>query len=244
LRNSDRSLKTTRLQTGKIDRRLVAQLGFNNDNVFHRIVTDRYKNYFIHISIDASGSMDSNNKFAQSLTSAVAIAQAASMTTGIRVQISIRGTSDSISGTRHDQCVTVYAYDSAHDKMSKIKNYFKYLDTYGCTPEGVSFKSIQSDIQKDAKGDEIIFINYSDGMPSEVSGINYNSIDYTRKVINEFKAMGIGIISYFVESYYGYDSVLDKFKYMYGQDSQFINPENMTEISKTINSKFLEVAIN
>jgi hypothetical protein len=244
LRNSDRSLKTTRLQTGKIDRRLVAQLGFNNDNVFHRIVTDRYKNYFIHISIDASGSMDSNNKFAQSLTSAVAIAQAASMTTGIRVQISIRGTSDSISGTRHDQCVTVYAYDSAHDKMSKIKNYFKYLDTYGCTPEGVSFKSIQSDIQKDAKGDEIIFINYSDGMPSEVSGINYNSIDYTRKVINEFKAMGIGIISYFVESYAGYDSVLDKFKYMYGQDSQFINPENMTEISKTINSKFLEVAIN
>ena len=124
------------------------------------------------------------------------------------------------------------------------KNYFKYLDTYGCTPEGVSFKSIQSDIQKDAKGDEIIFINYSDGMPSEVSGINYNSIDYTRKVINEFKAMGIGIISYFVESYVGYDYVLDKFKYMYGQDSQFINPENMTEISKTINSKFLEVAIN
>ena len=56
--------------------------------------------------------------------------------------------------------------------------------------------------------------------------------------------MGIGIISYFVESYAGYDSVLDKFKYMYGQDSQFINPENMTEISKTINSKFLEVAIN
>ncbi|NBU94054.1 MAG: hypothetical protein EBS18_05900 [Actinobacteria bacterium] len=48
LRNADRTLKTTRLQAGKIDRRLVAQLGFDNANVFHRIVTDRYKNYFIH----------------------------------------------------------------------------------------------------------------------------------------------------------------------------------------------------
>ena len=60
LRNADRSLKSTRLGAGKIDRRLVAQLGFDNANVFHRIVTDRFKNYFIHISIDASGSMAIN----------------------------------------------------------------------------------------------------------------------------------------------------------------------------------------
>ena len=67
LRNSDKTLKTTRLQTGKIDRRLVAQLGFDNANVFHRIVTDRYKNYFIHISIDASGSMSGASKFESAL---------------------------------------------------------------------------------------------------------------------------------------------------------------------------------
>ena len=48
LRNSDRSLKSTRLQTGKIDKRLISQLGYNNVNVFHRIVTDQYKDYFIH----------------------------------------------------------------------------------------------------------------------------------------------------------------------------------------------------
>ncbi len=79
IRDSERSLKSTRLQSGKIDRRLISQLGYDNVNVFHRIVTDRYKNYFIHISIDASGSM-CGDKFHNAITSAVAIAQAASMT--------------------------------------------------------------------------------------------------------------------------------------------------------------------
>jgi hypothetical protein len=55
VRNEERSLKSTRLETGKIDRRLISQLGYNNANVFHKIITDRYKDYFIHISIDASG---------------------------------------------------------------------------------------------------------------------------------------------------------------------------------------------
>ena len=38
LRNEEKSLKSTRLNTGKIDRRLISQLGFQNANVFHRIV--------------------------------------------------------------------------------------------------------------------------------------------------------------------------------------------------------------
>jgi hypothetical protein len=81
-------------------------------------------------------------KFKNALTSAIAIAQAASMTTGIRVQISTRGTSY-IGGNRNEKATTVMAYDSAVDKMVKIKRMFKYLTTYGCTPEGVSFKSIE-----------------------------------------------------------------------------------------------------
>jgi len=245
LRNSDRSLKTTRLQTGKIDRRLISQLGYNNVNVFHKIVTDKFKNYFIHISIDASGSM-SGDKMLAAIKSAVAIAQAASMTTGIRVQISFRGT-DTIS-SNIEKCVTVYAYDSAHDKMSKIKSLFKYLDVFGCTPEGVAFKSIEKDIQADAKGDELIFINYSDGAPSTVQGMHRaaDPVMFTKNVVNGMRSYGFSIISYFINSSAGYDWGSDGerrcFKTMYGQDAQFINPVNMTEISKSINSKFLEIS--
>lgn len=241
LRNADKSLKTTRLTTGKIDRRLISQLGYQNVNVFHRIVTDRYKNYFIHISIDASGSM-AGKKFENAIMSAVAIAQAASMTTGIRVQISLRGT-ESIGGNQ-EKVVTLYAYDSAVDKMSKIKTYFKYLSTFGCTPEGLAFKSIEQDIKKDAKGDECIFINYSDGEPTSVTGVSphYNGVRFTKKVINGFRELNMTIISYFIVEGYAYDSTRDKFKTMYGPDAAFINPLNMSEVAKSMNSKFLEIA--
>jgi hypothetical protein len=241
LRNADKTLKSTRLQTGKIDRRLISQLGYDNVNVFHRIVTDRFKNYFIHISIDASGSMD-GKKLLQAITSATAIAQAASMTTGIRVQISFRGTSSSMSGK--EQCVTLYAYDSAHDKISKIRSLFKYINYFGCTPEGVAFKSIIKDIKKDARGDELIFINYSDGAPTRISGSHpyFNGVEFTRKVVGEMRDLNINVISYFIYDKYMYDDDKDSFTRMYGPDSKFIRPDSMTDISKTINAKFLEIA--
>jgi len=240
LRNEEKSLKSTRLNTGKIDRRLISQLGFQNANVFHRIVTDRYKNFFIHISIDASGSMG-GRRFRNAIKSAVAIAQAASMTTGIRVQISLRGTSN-LQGNV-EKTVTVYAYDSAVDKMSKIKKYFPYLQTFGCTPEGLSFKSILPYIKADAKGDECIFINYSDGAPSSVTGCayTYNGIDFTRKVVNEMKEIGINVLSYFIDGRSeGWSA--DAFRRMYGNNAEFIDTSNLTQISKSINKKFLEIS--
>ena len=240
LRNSEQSLKTTRLETGKIDRRLISQLGYNNANIFHRIITDKFKNYFIHISIDASGSMH-GNKFANAIKSAVAIAQAASMTSGIRVQISFRGTS-SLSGKK-EKAVTIYAYDSAHDKMSKINNMFKYLSTFGCTPEGIAFKSIEKDIKSDSNGCECIFINYSDGAPTSVQGVNawYDGISFTKKVINGFREIGINIISYYITEK-SYESERAMFIKMYGADAKFIAPNNMVEVAKTLNNKFLEIA--
>jgi hypothetical protein len=239
LRNADRSLKSTRLESGKIDRRLISQLGYDNANVFHRIITDRFKNYFIHISIDASGSMN-GRKFHNAITSAVAVAQAASMTTGIRVQISLRGT-DQVSNK--ERCITLYAYDSAKDKMSKIRSMFRYLDTFGCTPEGLSFKSIEKYIKSDAKGDECIFVNYSDGAPTNVAGCSYfyDGIAFTHKVINNFRENNINIVSYFIAED-GYSYGKDEFKRMYGPDSIYIDPSNMMQVAKTLNAKFLEIA--
>ena len=241
VRNEDKTLKSTRLQTGKIDRRLISQLGYDNVNVFHKIVTDRFKDYFIHISIDASGSMW-GNKLENAITSAVAIAQAASMTTGIRVQISFRGTSDVGSGRsyrEHNKCTTIIAYDSAKDKMSKIKNLFGYIITFGMTPEGVAFKSIEKQILVDSKGDECIFINYSDGYPTHMGNVSMDPVAFTRSVIKQFREAGMGILSYFINDK-GYSMDLDKFKQMYGNDASNIDTQNMLQVSKTMNSKFLE----
>ena len=238
IRNEERSLKSTRLQSGKIDRRLVSSLGFGNDSVFHHIVTDRFKNFFIHISIDASGSMG-GKRFENAIKSAVAVAQAASMTTGIRVQISLRGTTGNYNSSKS---TTLYAYDSAHDKMSKIKTLFPWLKTFGMTPEGIAFESIYRDIKKDAKGDECIFINYSDGMPGGVDGVSYywDGVEYTRRVVNKMREIGIHIISYFIDG----DSQsysADSFRRMYGQEAEFIDPTSLTKVSRSLNRKFLEL---
>jgi hypothetical protein len=238
VRNEEHTLKSTRLETGKIDRRLISQLGYNNANVFHKIITDRYKDYFIHISIDASGSMYSNRKFENAITSAVAIAQAASMTTGIRVQISVRGTSSIGKSDNHTyRCTTIIAYDSKTDKMSKIRNLFQHLTTFGMTPEGVAFKSIEKQIIQESNGCECIFINYSDGYPTHMGHYGSTPVDYTRLVMKQFRDQGISILSYFVTAG-GVN--LTKFKEMYGVDAEHIDPQNMLQVSRTINSKFLE----
>ena len=238
VRNEEHTLKSTRLETGKIDRRLISQLGYNNANVFHKIITDRYKDYFIHISIDASGSMYSNRKFKNAITSAVAIAQAASMTTGIRVQISVRGTSSIGKSDNHTyRCTTIIAYDSKTDKMSKIRNLFQHLTTFGMTPEGVAFKSIEKQIIQESNGCECIFINYSDGYPTHMGHYGSTPVDYTRLVMKQFRDQGISILSYFVTAG-GVN--LTKFKEMYGVDAEHIDPQNMLQVSRTINSKFLE----
>ncbi len=233
IRTENRTLKSSRLETGKIDRRLIAELGYGNANVFHRVISDTYKNFMIHISIDASGSMH-GVKLQNAIKSAVAVAQAASMTTGIRVQISLRGTA-----SNPDRIHTLYAYDSATDKMTKIKSLFRYLSTFGCTPEGGAFKSIEKYIIQDAKSDECIFINYSDGEPS---GYVNEPVLYTKRVMESFRNHGLKIIGFFIpdSNGYVYESARSKFKTMYGEDSEFIDSTRLIEIAKSLNTRFLE----
>ena len=96
----------------------------------------------------------------------------------------------------------------------------------------------------DARGDELIFINYSDGAPTNVSGCgySYNGVTFTKKVIGEMREIGMNVISYFIYENCVYDSDRKNFKTMYGPDSQFIRPDSVVDIAKTINQKFLEIA--
>jgi hypothetical protein len=238
VRNEDRTLKHTRLETGKIDRRLVSELGFGNESVFHKLVTERFKKYLIHISIDASGSM-TGPKFHEALRSAVAIAQAASMTTGIRVQISFRGTS------QDDISTILYAYDSYTDKPSKIRNLFPYITTFGTTPEGIAFSTMINKLKQDAGSDECIFINYSDGMPSQANGTpySYDGIEFTKKIVGKMQQQGIHIISMFIDRYSNTSDsrIVKQFKHMYGKESKFVDTSNMIQIASIMNEKFLEI---
>ena len=93
-------------------------------------------------------------------------------------------------------------------------------------------------------GDDNYFINYSDGAPWFSNGEIYyhgsSAEKHAQKMVKMMKNNGIKVSSYFVSEGYMSDSDRNTFKTMYGNDANFINPTNMMEVAKSMNSKFLE----
>ena len=79
VRSESRTLKNSRLDSGRIDKRLIAELGFGNSKVFQTTFVENYNDAIMHISVDASGSMG-GDKWRNTMTAVVAICKAASMT--------------------------------------------------------------------------------------------------------------------------------------------------------------------
>ena len=242
IRNEETSIKNTRRDTGRIDRRLIAELGFGNDRVFSNTFKTEYSDAFIHISIDASGSM-SGSKMNKSIMSAVAVAKACSMIEGIDVKITFRTTT---SEHTYGQCLPfiLNAYDSRKDSITKIKSMFWMIGTSGTTPEGLCFEAVMKSMINDSKGKDSYFINYSDGMPMFGNGdIDYyyeGALNHTASQVDMLRKNGIKILSYFIaDGGYSRDSEERDFKKMYGSDAQYINVENVTAIARTINKKML-----
>ena len=120
VRGEDRSTVFNRQKVGKIDKRMISSLGFGNENVFQFTELDSYKNANLHISVDASSSMN-GDKWRKTMTNVVAICKAVDMISNLNVQVTFRCTSD-------NKPYIVMAYDSRVDKFSKVKQMFPHLD--------------------------------------------------------------------------------------------------------------------
>tara|TARA_A100001015_G_scaffold216512_1_gene243141 strand:- start:222 stop:2099 length:1878 start_codon:yes stop_codon:yes gene_type:complete len=235
VRGEERDLIFTRQNSGKIDKRLISELGFDNANVFSHKFTERYNKANLHISIDGSGSM-SGRKWDKAITSAVAMCKAAEMAGNIRVIVSFRY-------TQKDKPLVLIGYDSKVNKLNHIKSLWTGIGVCGTTPESLCYEAMMDDYLKSVNGDDNYFINFSDGQPYYSSGdIYYYGDDaerHCKKQVKMMKNRGIKILSYFVADY-DHDRDRDSFKKMYGKDASFIKPTNMMEVAKTMNSMFLQ----
>ena len=236
IRNDERDTKWSRKDSGRIDKRLIAELGFGNNNVFSTTFTERYADAHLHISIDASGSM-SGDKWTESMKCATAICKAASMIDGLDVVVDIRS-------TKGDSPVVVICYDSRVDKFSHIRKFWKHLGPAGTTPEGLCFDAISNYLVDSNRNKESYFLNISDGMPMfSNQDINYHgstAIEHTKKKVNDIKKRGIRMMSYFVTGSYDSDRTSRDFKHMYGSSAKSIGMGNVREIAKTMNNLFLK----
>ena len=246
VRGESRDLKYTRLDAGRIDKRLIAELGFGNERVFNTTFTESYSDAFLHISVDASGSM-SGDKWRQTMISTIAIVKAVDMISNVDVQVSFRSTHDGDYRNRRSTSspLILVAYDSRVDKFSKVKKMFPHIYPGGTTPEGLCFEAILKDLVPTSNNRDSYFLNLSDGMPMFSNDtINYyhkDALNHTKNMVNEIRKQGIKIMSYFVsDSDYGREDNVRDFKTMYGKDAEMIDINSVLQVSKTMNAKFLE----
>ena len=243
VRGEESQLKFSRQDSGKIDKRLIAELGFGNSNVFSHTLTERYNKAYLHISVDASGSM-TGDKWNKAMTSCVAMIKACDMAGNIDVVVTTR-TSNWTRGSGQGVPMIMVAYDSRVDKLQKVKNLFTALDVSGTTPEGLCFEAIEKDLIPGNSNQDSYFINFSDGQPYYSNDeINYSGDKaeaHTKKMCDNMRAKGISVLSYFISNYDLDDDSYDvkAFKKMYGKDAEFVNATNMMAVAKTMNKKFL-----
>ena len=243
VRSESRTLKNSRLDSGRIDKRLIAELGFGNSKVFSTTFVEQYNDAILHISVDASGSMG-GNKWANTMTAVVAICKAASMISGLDIVVSFRTTHYG-SGRGNGQPLIVIGYDSRVDKFKKIERLWGSLHAGGTTPEGLCYEAIMKDFVDGTNNRDSYFLNFSDGMPMFGDGdFDYygdEALQHTRKQVKEIIKKGISVMSYFVgDSDYDRTRNMDDFKVMYGKDAQFVDINNVSSLAKTINDLFLE----
>ena len=247
VRGEESSLKYTRKDSGKIDKRLLSELGFGNSNVFSQTFVEKFNKAYLHISVDASGSM-CGDKWNKAMTSAVAMIKACDMAGNIDVVVSVRTTHSPNDGYRRnasgDVPLIMVVFDTRKDKLTKVRNLFSALDVSGTTPEGLCFEAIEKDLIPGNNNQDSYFINYSDGCPyygnSEIDYSGVVAERHTNKMVSNMRAKGISVLSYFIGGRYDDDSEDSSFKRMYGNDASFINATNMMEVAKTMNRKFLE----
>jgi len=243
IRGEETSLKYTRKDSGKIDKRLISELGFGNSNIFSQSFVTKFNKAYLHISVDASSSM-SGNKWNKAMTSAIAMIKACDMAGNIEVVVSVRTTHST-----HQECIPLImvVYDSRKDKISKINSLFRSLDATGTTPEGLCFEAIMNDLIPGNSNTDSYFINYSDGQPYFSSGSSryryagWRSVKHTKDMVNKMKMRGLKVLSYYISGSNHVDKYSGgNFKEMYGQDASFISPVNMMSVAKTMNKKFLK----
>ena len=236
VRGEDRNTVFNRQKHGKIDKRMISSLGFGNENVFSYIEIDSYKKANLHISIDASGSMN-GSKWSKTLTNVVALCKAVDMIQNLSIQVSFRTTSGNTP-------YIVMAYDSRTDKFSKVKQMFPTLNAGGTTPEGLCFEAIMKNFLSANNDMDSYFLNISDGEPYfGTSGFDYSgepAFDHTRKMVKQMEGMGIKTLSYYVEEWTRNNEPSEGFKKMYGKGAKAIDVTNVSQITKTINELFLQ----
>jgi hypothetical protein len=254
IRNEERVDKSTRLRSGKIDKRLLHEIGFDNYEIFNKISINKYKDSYIHLSIDASGSMQ-GDKFDESVKLAAMFATASKLIRNLRVVVTARSTINQQyyghTKGKNDMNETpymVYLFDSKQDGISDIRRIFPRLYSTNTTPEGLTFEAIMQDIYKESTNTDAFFINLCDGQPymaKEISKHNYfryaghPAQEHSRRQVDRMRSHGINVLTYFIGRKYDFEEVLKCYK---TNCHHLANAEELNKVVQSMNTELLSAS--
>lgn len=240
VRSEERTTIFNRQKSGRMDKRMIASLGFGNENVFTYRETDSFNDLNLHVSIDASGSMV-GKKWSKTLENITTLIQAVDIIPNLEIQVTMRTTDDGLP-------YIVKVYDSTEDTIMKVKKMFPFLYPNGTTPEGLTFEAIMDKFISGTNNRDSYFLNISDGEPYYIytdknSKLKYQgkqAVKHTKKQVNKIRQRGIKVLSFFVSSHYDSYPYRDDFTEMYGEGAKFIDIQNIKQITRTMNRFFLK----
>jgi hypothetical protein len=250
LRNEERSLKTSRLDSGKIDKRLLHEIGFDNFDIFQKVNINAYKPSYIHISIDQSGSMQ-GSKFDAAMEFAAMFATASKYIKNIHLVISLRSTFDgsgkSNGWNRYSTQNTpylMYIFDSKKHNIQHVRSLFPKVTANNLTPEGLCFDGIMKDTVQKSANTEAYFINICDGEPYMNYSSGNGSFEYggpkaqahSKKQMQRMEQNGVKFITYFIGSRHDFEAV----EKCYGKNAVLLQrADEIGVITKTMNKRLL-----
>jgi len=239
VRNESRTLEHNRLTTGRIDNKRLAHAGYGIDTIFNQIHVDKYKSANLHISLDASGSMGGKN-WSNAILMTAAICKAITYTQNVKVQVSLRGTKHS---SRSEDPTIVLVYDSRKNHINQLITMLANSSTFGTTPEGICFEAMmrKNMIVPTSANVDSYFLNISDGMPEMTNFSGRSAREYTRRQVDALRNnLRVGVMSFFVQEAPGKNThIFEYFREMYGKDSLCVAADNMSDLARAMNSKFL-----
>lgn len=250
IRNEERVTTSTRLKSGRIDARLLHEIGSSNYDIFKQITIHEYQPSYIHLSIDQSGSMN-GDKFEESVKLAVMFAVAAKQIKNLHVVVSARSVYSDHYGygkgksTMHDTPYLIYLYDSNKHNLAHIRDVFETIQITNTTPEGLCFEAIMGEIMKQSANTDAYFINLCDGQPFMVNEriqFAYRgqaAQQHSRKQVERMRARGINVLTYFIGSRYEFQDVVNTYK----TNCVHLNrADEIPKVVKAMNAELLSAA--
>lgn len=224
-------LDFNRQESGKIDRRRIASIGVGETNVFNRRMIIEHEPVFVHLTIDASGSM-TGTPFAEAIKLATALATVSILNRAFDLTVSLRASNS------YPEVAVVF--DSRKHDLGYVNRVFPKLRTFGGTPEGLAYQAIMDEIIRPQDIGRKFFINISDGEPAHSGYHGRKAAEHTRRQVNKMRENGVHILSYFIGSGYTGSGANTLFDVMYGKDAAYINVSDISAIARTLNNLLLK----